>query len=347
MPRLTVALPVFNSKDIVWLAMESLCRQQSVNFDWELIVCEENTGQYAGESFFKQYEERLNTVGCARLHYIKLDKWMPLPMKWRLMAREASPDSQFYVLQAADCYSFPMRLSRTMGVLSDGRHDWYQTLCGYFYHIFQDKIIKYNHATLGANYQRKTALNMATLTRHIKALPDCGRLKGIDGWILSTIRNPKIYNDLAKGWSKGVDSHGLNNISKGRGDRFKEIKPPFQRALVGIKDVVPADICDRLNNIRSEYSKHYIKRIPTSILAHALMDYTLYLRGADHLKHGTSGLREIVKQYIEDANNRYGYPGETVNIAGQCKCGSPQSYREHSNMKVAICPACLKEKYLP
>ena len=39
--ELTVALPVYNSKKIAWMAIESLCSQINVDFNWELIVYEE------------------------------------------------------------------------------------------------------------------------------------------------------------------------------------------------------------------------------------------------------------------------------------------------------------------
>lgn len=37
---ITVGLPVYNSNQIAWLAMEGLCNQKK-NYTWELIICEE------------------------------------------------------------------------------------------------------------------------------------------------------------------------------------------------------------------------------------------------------------------------------------------------------------------
>lgn len=51
MIELTVAMPLYNSKYIAWLAMESLCRQKNVTFDWELIVSEEQNDEMYGEEF--------------------------------------------------------------------------------------------------------------------------------------------------------------------------------------------------------------------------------------------------------------------------------------------------------
>ena len=41
----SVRMPMFRSKYIAWLALESLCRQKGVNFEWELITAEEQVGK--------------------------------------------------------------------------------------------------------------------------------------------------------------------------------------------------------------------------------------------------------------------------------------------------------------
>ena len=41
---LTVGLPIWKSTHTVELALESLARQKDVNFDWELVVAEEEDG---------------------------------------------------------------------------------------------------------------------------------------------------------------------------------------------------------------------------------------------------------------------------------------------------------------
>lgn len=39
--RLSIGLPLYNSSKIVWLALNSLCGQKNINFEWELVICEE------------------------------------------------------------------------------------------------------------------------------------------------------------------------------------------------------------------------------------------------------------------------------------------------------------------
>jgi len=63
MIELSVALPVWNSKRIAWLPMESLCRQLKPSCGWELIIFEEVHGEQLGEDFFRAYEERLKEAG--------------------------------------------------------------------------------------------------------------------------------------------------------------------------------------------------------------------------------------------------------------------------------------------
>ena len=54
----TVALPIYNNKDICWLALESLIRQENAG-EWELIACEEQNGKHCGVELFEEYKERL------------------------------------------------------------------------------------------------------------------------------------------------------------------------------------------------------------------------------------------------------------------------------------------------
>jgi len=41
MIELTVGIPMFRSRHIGWLALESLCRQKDIDFKWELLIMEE------------------------------------------------------------------------------------------------------------------------------------------------------------------------------------------------------------------------------------------------------------------------------------------------------------------
>lgn len=231
--------------------MESLCRQQGINFTWELIICEEQMLSFAGKEFFDQYKDRLSEVGCVSMKYIPLQAWIPLSQKWRLMAQSADVSSEAFVLQASDCYSQPYRLFRTHKALTgpDG-YNWYQSVRGYFYHIKKAQTILYDHGLLEKDTHFATALNMAILTKYAKALPLSDKRKGVDGWMYRTIPEPKVFNDVHKSWRLGVDTHGANHISINRDRHFQTQVPPFIRSGVDITQIVPPDIAERLLKMR-------------------------------------------------------------------------------------------------
>lgn len=252
MITLTVALPVYNSRNIVWLAMESLCRQEGITFEWELIICEEADGNAAGQLFYSSYMDRLRLVGCQHIKFIPINTWIPLAQKWRLIGRNCSASSVVFVLQAADCYSFPHRLRRTYKFLGRKQWDWYQCPRGFFYHLFTKQVIEYDHTLYGAGYRRMTALNMALLTVHARKLPLSDKRKGIDGWLLSTIANARMYNDRNVLWKKGIDTQGLNNISKKRARFFQTIAIPFRTTGTKLNQIVPAEIVGLIAETRKK-----------------------------------------------------------------------------------------------
>jgi len=51
MIELSVGLPFFRSKYIGWAALESLCLQENINFEWELIIM---VGANAPESLYSK-----------------------------------------------------------------------------------------------------------------------------------------------------------------------------------------------------------------------------------------------------------------------------------------------------
>jgi len=245
MIKLSVALPVFNSKKIVWLAMESLCRQQDTDFEWELIIIEENDGGQFGADNFNSYSARLQKIGCVNIVYVALDKWIPLGQKWKEIGVRCNPTSDTFILQAADCYSEPKRLKTTHDLIQQG-YDWIQNKRGLFIDLRTKEHILYSDLT----FKQKCGLNMATKVEYIRALPDNDRRAIVDGWLYNTIKpkNPHsiVCND---NWKYGVDTHGLNNISKKRGKFFRDIKFPFESTDLKIINFMPKDIVNKLYSL--------------------------------------------------------------------------------------------------
>lgn len=246
---LTVALPAWNSKEICWLAMEGLCRQQPADgFAWELLVCEERHDGQLGRAFFDGYTGRLGDCGCARLTYIEAPRWIPLPRKWQTMGRAMHPTSKVFVLQAADCYSFPQRLNVSYRKVALDGVTWYDVSRGWFYSIRSRKVIQYKFVN-----PTRTHLNMAFSDAAARTIPDSCLRKNIDGFLFSHCRSTvpgfNRYVDTAE--YIGLDTNGHNNISVGRESHFTQPQPPLYAATVELGGLgLPADIVDRLKEMK-------------------------------------------------------------------------------------------------
>jgi len=240
---LTVALPIFNSKKIAWLALESLCNQKNITFEWELIIMEEQ-GVCFGIDEVKKYIDRLKKVGCKSVRYVPLEYRISLPKKWRAMADMRASTSIVYLLQAADCYSEPNRLRMNYDKVKEG-YEWIHNKRGYFYNINLKKTIEYN----ALNYQYPTHLNMAVACSILDRLPyDVELPKGIDRWFYSSVKPERVYECLEEVLG-GVDTDGYNNISVGRKSHFENPKDVFVATDKKIEDIIPKNILKRLNEL--------------------------------------------------------------------------------------------------
>jgi hypothetical protein len=246
----TVALPLFNSGRIAWLALESLCRQVNAP-QWELRVCEEQNDLMLGEDGVLAYAERLTKSGCRHISYTPLQEWIPLALKWRLMAKEAG--GEVFVLQAADCYSPPNRLRTSSRLLQENGAHWVHQQRGLFLDLRANRKAMYVHPS-----GQPTALNMATLTRLLRNLPEEHVRKGVDRWLfnhaVAQCRNHPLRTvfDPTEDWKHGIDTHGLNNISKKRGAMIMSTRGAFQPTDLRPRDVLPADILERLTALSKE-----------------------------------------------------------------------------------------------
>lgn len=247
MARLTVALPVYNSKQIAWLAMEGLCNQITT-VDWELIIAEEQHEQMLGLDFFEAYRDRLQEAGCSNITYMHYDTWIPLPVKWRDMGEQAHQDSEVFMLQAADCYSHPNRIQQSYQAITNG-YDWVDWTDGLFYNIRTCQMIQYS-------YKARTNLNMAFRTRYARQIPLSSIRKSIDGFLYTNMMalNPKAkpyrYHGLPL---NGLDTDGYNNISRGRARYYDQVNYPFSRTDLHITDLLlPAEVIERLLILKTE-----------------------------------------------------------------------------------------------
>jgi len=204
---LTVALPCYNAKGIGILPMESLCHQEGVDFNWELLICEENHSGMLGEKFFAHYADRLKAKGCVRLAYFQIGDWIPLPQKWKLLGEKASHSSKIYVAAAADDYPPHERLKITKKYMDEG-YDWMDFKKGFFYSFKRREMILYNA-------QQIKNLWFAFPMDFGRKIPHSNLTKYIDGFLLASLIKQKgtIRKKHIDELYHGVCTDGYNNIS--------------------------------------------------------------------------------------------------------------------------------------
>jgi glycosyltransferase involved in cell wall biosynthesis len=232
---MTVGLPVLAMP--AWLAMESLARQNSP-CSYELIVYED-ANDLNGIEYYQEFLDRMPT--CQRLIYVYSEERVSLSHKWRRMFEMMSENSLGLMLQAADCYSEPNRLSLTFNALNDGA-DWVHYDIGYFYNINSKQLMMF-----GINGD--TGLNMAVSKAALAYLPVEDLYSGVDNWLYRNGKNKPNFKTVvinSPTWDKGIDTDGWNRISMSRSDMYVNPKPPFSKARTPVNDIIPADIIERI-----------------------------------------------------------------------------------------------------
>ncbi len=260
--ELSVAIPMFRAKYIGWLPLEGLIRQKEVDFEWELVIAEELNKDPFGEKNIRAYEEKLKEVGCVRVLYEGLKKWVPLSNKWVDMANMCDVNSKIFVLHAADNYSAPLRLSRHYEIFTSN-----SDVClhiptkAIYYNISTGKTIL--HDTDMVNRKDDCAAR-AMLTDVVRRMSKPGRRAGVDGWLRGAAKSVCKSNKITFGiffdkesanWKYGLNTYGLNVIMN-RGKDFKKIKPPFREYLIDIKKTIPKEVLDRLVKCKEFVGKH-------------------------------------------------------------------------------------------
>lgn len=251
MIEMTVAIPMFNSKHIAWLPLESICRQQGINFQWELIVVEEQNGQHFGEQAVLEYTPRIKRVGCRRTRYISLDKWLPLAQKWRIAGRKSDKNSICFVMHDSDDYSYPTRFANTMKFIRKG-YDWVHCRNGLFYHIWMGKSLIYDGT------KQLTGMFKALNTKYARRLPVSDRKRRVDAWMKESAeaikgKPLKMAFDQTNGWKHGLLTDGLNTISKSRYKFYdgREMHRAFSaNKSIKLNKTIPSDVMEKLRWMR-------------------------------------------------------------------------------------------------
>ncbi len=229
----TIALPVFNSQKIIWLSIESLKNQKNINFDWELIICEEQQEFLVGLDFFKNEFDNLQKIGCKRLLYLSPNNYTCLAIKWKIISENTSNDNTIFLLQASDDYSYEDRLKNTFDIFqSDNKIDWYDCQKAFFYDFNNKKMTIYNAKKI-------TNVNIALKTNLLKKFynPDDSKKRGIDYLIFTQINNNQkllTYVDINL-YTNGFFSDGFNTLSIHRSKLYD--KWPFEKTNIKLEDL--------------------------------------------------------------------------------------------------------------
>mgnify|MGYP003624900433 FL=1 len=244
---ITVALPTWENKDIIWLQLESLCRQET-QYTWELIVCEEQTPNMMGKETLFSYYPRLKKAGCVDIKYITLQDWVPLSQKWVLISEAALGNS--FILAASDNYSPPNRLEISHQKILEG-NNWVDVKKGLFYNVNTGDTSTYK---LPSNGSSKTGLFMCTKTEYIKKLKGPWPSKHIDNWIRKQITiEPRFQFENQQ---KGLHTDGANKISQDRKICYSNLNN-FYHTPVGfyppeqsLAEILPDEIITLLNKLK-------------------------------------------------------------------------------------------------
>lgn len=252
--KLTVGIPMFRSQHIGWLALESLCRQRDIDFEWELLIIEEEENSLGKKAVMK-YETRLQEVGCSRIEYYSLQDWMPLGQKWQRLG-DCSNETACFLLQAADNYSQPYRLKETFDIFKRSKDvDWVQSKKYYFYDIGSSQVVLYNHDL--CQNKHPCSRDMAIRTSLLKQLNiSSDRVRGIDYLLFTEATKAKksslkVKWNKSEHWKMGFETEGLNTLSRGRAEKMKKVAPPYEQTKTNIKDLAPREIIKPLMDTKN------------------------------------------------------------------------------------------------
>lgn len=233
---ITVALPNYAS-DIAWLAMESLCRQET-NCEWELIVYEDSD-RPLGKDFFMSYFPRLKPTGCKRIEYFYSSERVPLNQKWITMAEASDNDSLGIILQGSDDYSSPDRIRKTFESFKK-ETDWVQTDSAYFYNIRTKKKMKFEVS------EWDNGVNIAISKRAMLQMPkDEEKWQGVDSWLHMNMPSDYFFYDNIE-LSGGIFTDGFNRISLSRRKIYTNPTPPFYKTNKRLEELIPQEIIEML-----------------------------------------------------------------------------------------------------
>ena len=245
---LTVALPTYNNKNILWLPLEGLANQIDPP-KYELIIYEDGQDNCVLD-YIEKYSARLFANNCVKITLLVGKHRVSLPYKWREMGKRMDKDSLAFLLQGSDDYPHPYRLTNTYKKFHTGDLDWYDEGEFYSYDVNIKRVIKYN----GLN-GFLTGNNMALAPKYAKSIPFTTRVSGIDGFLYNHCKQVKgkeliHYREVKPFFEDGINTNGANTISKFRQLAFINPAPPWEDTTVTLNYLLPNYIVEKLKRVR-------------------------------------------------------------------------------------------------
>ena len=255
----SVRMPLYRAKYIVWLALESLCRQRGIDFEWELVVAEEqNNDEVFGNTALQMYKSRLADVGCMRIKYIPLKTWIPLADKMVLLMQNTSKESKVLMPHAADRYSSPDILKTQHVAFKDPAIQWFCTKPAT---IFYD--IETETARITPNPSKGSA-NGVRLEIARKVTNGNGIGRGVDKWFFNACTNvvgkKMVEFTDRETWKTAFATNGLNTCTLNRQNRMLKLHPKWAPVGWDWKANMPADILIRLKEMKKYLKLHNTNR---------------------------------------------------------------------------------------
>jgi len=203
-----------------------------------------------------EYEERLKKVGCVRMKYVPLRRWMPLAEKMILLVDCCSRSSRFVMFQSADYYSSPFILKSQYEAFRDPKIEWFWCAPNTIFYDIETGISKY-FKNPPAGSGRGVRLKIARKVRKNAK----GRRSGCDGWFWGQCgrvvgRKLRCYADR-ENWKHAFNTHGFNNISFGFREKWiRGDHPEWKEVPFDWKENIPPKVLRRLVRSKECLSKH-------------------------------------------------------------------------------------------
>lgn len=252
-PVLSVVMPFYRAGFIGFVPFESLIRQVNINFAWEIIVIEECFDNPFQFKRIAEYQEALESVGCCKITYISLKKWLPLGAKWHYLYQNVAPTSKVVCCNSSDIYMDKIRLKKQFDVISSGSYNWYKLNGNIVYDLSIDQHVRF----VSPHKKRPDTCCRAMSSELAKKVPLSTIKSSVDGWSYNTLSDYgiKYFEDYGTICDGTININGLNNITN-RTQRIKDITPPLRSCCIYLERHIPKEVVKMLRTARKHIEQH-------------------------------------------------------------------------------------------